>query len=107
MSTICVSKHSKKNYFNCAKDSLYGDGAFLTGTQYSDLQDLLNEKFRTNRHLIRWSATAPPEIQAIDILSSESYTRKCQKHLCFTNMGLGRLQLELVRTYGTMRDPTD
>ena len=106
-SVICVFDHAHKNYFNCAKDSLFGNWAFLSGSEYSELQSLLNDKIRTNVHLVKWADDAPDDVREIDILSQASFKRCNVKWLKFTNMGLGRLQLVLERHYGTMREPSD
>ena len=104
--SINVFANTEKDFFRCAKDSVFGDGAFLTGVDYAELQEILNAKIRTNPHLIRWADSAPPHVQTIDILSGESYARRCQKHLKLTGMGEGRLQVVLTKHYGTMRKPS-
>ena len=100
MPAINVFDHAHKNYFNCAKDALYGNGAFIESHDYSDLQNLLNTKIRTNRHLVTWSDNAPDHVQEIDILSPRSYARCHQRWLKLTHMGEGRLQRLLVQRYG-------
>ena len=107
MPAICVFDHAHKSYFNCAKDAVYGDGAFLEGAEYTELQNLLNTEIRTNVHLVQWSDDAPDDVREIDILSQASFRRCNAKWLKFTNMGLGRLQVVLERHYGTMREPSD
>ena len=106
MSQICVYEHSHKDFFRCAKDSVYGSGAFLEGFEYSDLQSLLNTNIRTNRHLLRWADEAPSQVQEIDIMSPRSYARCHQKWLKLTDMGTGRLQIVLVDHFGTMQEPS-
>ena len=107
MPAICVSNHAHKNYFNCSKDAVYGNGAFLSGTEYSELQNLLNSEIRTNVHLVKWADDAPDHVREIDILSRSSFKRCHAKWLKLTNMGLGRLQLVLESHYGTMQEPSD
>ena len=107
MSAINVFDHVHKNYFNCAKDSLYGNGAFLESHDYSDLQSLLNTKIRANKHLVKWSDDAPDHVQGIDILSKRSYAKCHQRWLKLSHMGEGRLQRILVQHYGTMQEPSD
>ena len=105
MSAICVFDHAHKSYFNCAKDSVFGDGAFISGAEYSELQSLLNDKIRTNVHLVKWADDAPDDVREIDILSPRSYAKCHSKWLKLTGMGEGRLQLVLTERYGTMREP--
>ena len=104
MSQICVYNHSHKDYFRAAKDSVFGNGAFLETYDYSDLQSLLNEKIRKNRHFVCWADDAPPQVKAIDILSPRSYAKCHSKWLKLTDMGSGRLQRVLVNHYGTMQE---
>ena len=99
MSAICVSNHAHKNYFNCSKDAVYGDGAFLSGTEYSELQNLLNSEIRTNVHLVKWADDAPDDVREIDILSRSSFKRCNAKWLKLTGMGEGRLQLVLTERH--------
>ena len=107
MSAICVFDHAHKSYFNCAKDSVFGDGAFISGAEYSELQSLLNDKIRTNVHLVKWADDAPDDVREIDILSQASFRRCNAKWLKLTGMGEGRLQLVLTEHFGTMREPSD
>ena len=97
---ICVFDHADKNYFTCAKDALFGNGAFLRGHDYIELQELLNSEIRTDHHLVKWSDDAPNHIRRIDILSKKSYARCHQKWLKLTHMGEGRLQRVLTERYG-------
>ena len=103
MAKIDVFAQHDKDFFRAAKDSVFGDGAFLCGREYTKLQEILNEEIRTNRHLIEWSRDAPPAIREIDVLSGRSYARRCQRYLKLTPMGEGRLQLVLTQRFGTMQ----
>ena len=104
---ICVFEHADKNYFTCAKDSLFGAGAFISGHDYYELQDLLNSEIRTDHHLVKWADEAPARVREIDILSKKSYARCHQKWLKLSHMGEGRLQRVLTDRYGpNMLEPS-
>ena len=102
---INVSLHTGKNYFKQAKDSVFGPGSFLSGSDYRELQELLNRHIRNLRFLLTWSESAPPHIRALPMLCTAAFNPRLQKHLRLTTLGEAQLQRVLEEHYGTMRVP--
>tara|TARA_B100000029_G_C17089280_1_gene783612 strand:- start:89 stop:409 length:321 start_codon:yes stop_codon:yes gene_type:complete len=106
MSKINVWDHVHKDFFRCAKDSVFGDNAYITGSTYANLQDVLNREIRKDPHLITWSPVAPEHVRELDVMSRKAFQRRNQRFLKLTPMGEGRLQLVLARHYRHMRIPS-
>ena len=99
----------EKNYFNTAKDAVYGKSAFLSGAKYQKLQQILNDWMRLERpHWMRansnkhpylvWSKHAPSD--APNLYDARSFNPRLQKFIDLTYRGRERLQEVLVEQYG-------
>ena len=98
-----------KNYFTTAKCATYGRG-MVTGSKYSDLQELLNENIRLAKGVNRvhpylvWGEYAPPNLPSL--FHPDSFNTALQKYIYLTWEGKEQLQEVLVEHYGVwMKDP--
>ena len=102
---IDVYEHANKTYFRVAKDSVFGNRAYLDPDEpaYSGLQDFLNQHIRNTPGLLQWSASF---LQGHPLYSASfSYQKRFQQYICLTDIGLRELQKKLVEHYLYMRDP--
>ena len=99
----------KKNYFNSAKDAVYGKKAFLSGAKYQELQQVLNDWMRlerghwmspeNNKHpYLQWNKDAPSD--APNLYDARSFNPRLQKFIDLTYFGRERLQEVLIEQYG-------
>ena len=107
--TVAHSDWIGKNYFATAKCATYGKG-FVTGTKYSDLQELLNENIRLTKGVnrvhpyLRWGEYAPANRPSL--YHTDSFKKELQPYIYLTWDGKERLQEVLVEHYGVwMKDP--
>ena len=107
---INVSNHHGSNYFTTAKNSVFGECAYVQGAQYKELQSLLNISIRLRRlsgevPLLEWGENAPKECKRIGVYDIDSFKRHLQRHLYLTPVGEWVLQHVLVDHYKTMQTP--
>ena len=109
--TVAHSDWIGKNYFATAKCATYGKG-FVTGSKYSDLQELLNEnirlakgvKKRVHPYLV-WDEYAPANLHLPNLYNPDSFKPALQKYIYLTEAGKKQLQEVLVEHYGVwMKD---
>ena len=107
MPPINVSRHRTKNYWNTAKDAVFGNHAFIQGTQLKTLQQLINGWVRTERRFLTWGRRAPAWVREISITAGESYNRALQPFLQLTDAGRLHLQTILTDAYGNEQRKPD
>ena len=109
MELIDVADQWGKNYWNTAKDAVYGKKAFLSGAKYQELQQVLNDEIRlAHPHWMRddddkhpyleWNKDAPKD--APNLYDARSFNPRLQKYIDLTYFGRERLQEVLIEQYG-------
>ena len=105
---INVRENEEKNYFKCAKDSVFGPNAFLSGFQYREIQDLLNRTIRQeSQTFLRWDNDAPLRFRQLPLSHTSSFNPRLQKYLRLTDAGVTELQRVLEEHYITMQTPDE
>ena len=107
MEHIDVADQWGKNYWNTAKDAVYGKNAWIQGVKYNALQDLLNTKIRsaeilgqTQHPYLQWSDRTPRYFKKLNLYDTRSYDKGAQPYLELTCDGKVYLQRILNKHYG-------
>ena len=107
---INVYLHARNNdFWRTAKNSVYGPGSFLCGTEYRGLQKICNDNLRNKEGhapLLKWAQDAPAECAQLTIHTRQAFNKRFQPFLELTAQGEGYLQRVLTEHFGTMRDPS-
>ena len=107
MELIDVADQWGKNYWNTAKDAVYGNNAWIQDFKYNDLQDLLNTKIRsaqilgqTQHPYLQWSDRTTRYFKKLSLYDKRSYDKGAQPYLELTCDGKVYLQRILNKHYG-------